>query len=73
MHGGSAAFDIWEKLIPFQTLQRPLYIILGEKKSTPSFAHPTSAYLLPTSLRQDIPGQAYSVHHHFGPCFSEVP
>lgn len=78
MHGGGAAFEIWEKLIPFQTLQRPLYVILGEKKkkATPSFfatPDPTSAYPLPTSLKQDTPVQAYSAHHHFGPCFSEGP
>lgn len=76
MYCGSEDFEIWEKLIQFQTLQRPLYMILGEKNSPPSFfAIPdaTSAYLLPTSLGQDVPVQAHGVHHHFGPCFREGP
>lgn len=75
MHGGNSAFEIWEKLIQFQTLQWSLYVILGEKQNHhhPFLPIPPLPILLPTSLRQEIPVQAYSVHPHFGPCFSEGP
>lgn len=56
IHSGSAAFEIWKELIPFQTLPRPLYMILGGKQPLHSFsALPSLRKFPPLAIHSQVP------------------